>query len=183
MDQEAVVKDRRLETKKKTMNTKILITGIVVYIVSAVVSFLIFSGLSGPSAVPVAAPKKTASGGLMFDDSLPKTESCPINGAKYSKQQRAWWEKHEPLGVMIENHTEARPQSGISFADVVYEAIAGKSALFKCHTCSMNVATTMAITTMPSVPISMDSRECFCDMRLIAYHEWPQAKRSVENDD
>jgi hypothetical protein len=124
MDQEAVVKDRRLETKKKTMNAKILITGIVVYIVSAVVSFLIFSGLSGPSAVPVAAPKKTASGGLMFDDSLPKTESCPINGAKYSKQQRAWWEKHEPLGVMIENHTEARPQSGISFADVVYEAIA-----------------------------------------------------------
>lgn len=29
-----------------------------------------------------------------------------------------------PLGVMIENHPEARPQSGLSYASVVYEAIA-----------------------------------------------------------
>ncbi len=42
----------------------------------------------------------------------------------YAKPQRAWWEKHRPLGVMIENHQDARPQSGISFADVTYEAIA-----------------------------------------------------------
>ena len=121
--QEDVEKEKK-ETNKNSMNPKILITGIIVYIVSAVISFLIFSGLSGPSMTPVAAPKKTADGKLMFDDTLPKTESCPLNGAKYSKQQRVWWEKHEPLGVMIENHTEARPQSGISFADVVYEAIA-----------------------------------------------------------
>jgi len=121
--QEEVEVEKKVE-EKNSMNAKILITGIIVYVVSAVVSFLIFSGISGPSVSPVAAPKKTANGKLMFDDTLPKTESCPINGAKYSKQQRQWWEKHEPLGVMIENHTEARPQSGISFADVVYEAIA-----------------------------------------------------------
>ena len=40
------------------------------------------------------------------------------------QQQEAWWKKHEPLGVMIENHEESRPQSGLSFADVVYEAVA-----------------------------------------------------------
>jgi len=72
----------------------------------------------------VPQPVKTASGKLLFDPELPKTESCPINGAMYSKQQKAWWEKHGPLGVMIENHVEARPQSGLSFADTVYEAIA-----------------------------------------------------------
>ena len=111
--------------KHTTMNSKIVIAAVIVYVTSALVSFLIFSGLnSSTSSTPVVAPKKTANGQLMFDDSLPKTESCPINGAKYSKQQRQWWEKHEPLGVMIENHTEARPQSGISYADVVYEAIA-----------------------------------------------------------
>src|SRR5258706_15960935 len=44
--------------------------------------------------------------GVAFDTSLPKTEPCPLNGAKYSAQQRQWWEKHEPLGVMIENHTD-----------------------------------------------------------------------------
>lgn len=47
-----------------------------------------------------------------------------MNGTLYSKQQRTWWEQHRPLGIMIENHLDARPQSGISSADVVYEAVA-----------------------------------------------------------
>jgi hypothetical protein len=67
---------------------------------------------------------KTLGEKLQFDDSLPKTEACPLNGQKYSVQQRQWWEKHRPLGVMIENSKDARPQSGISSADVVYEAVA-----------------------------------------------------------
>jgi hypothetical protein len=61
---------------------------------------------------------------MQFDNALPKTEACPINGVKYSVQQRKWWEGHEPLGVMIENSTDARPQSGLSYADNVYEAVA-----------------------------------------------------------
>lgn len=61
---------------------------------------------------------------IEFDPNQPKTEVCPINGAKYSKQQKNWWEKHRPLGIMIENHTDARPHSGLSFADAVYEAVA-----------------------------------------------------------
>ena len=63
-------------------------------------------------------------GKLVFDDSLPKTEPCPINGEKYSTQQREWWENHRPLGVMIENHENARPQSGINAADITYEIVA-----------------------------------------------------------
>ncbi|GIW64151.1 MAG: hypothetical protein KatS3mg092_0084 [Patescibacteria group bacterium] len=54
----------------------------------------------------------------------PKTEECPINGAFYSKSQRQKWEARRPLGVMIENHVEARPQSGLSSADVVFEVVA-----------------------------------------------------------
>lgn len=61
---------------------------------------------------------------LVFDQSLPKTQVCPLNGAKYSKEQEKWWKEHRPLGVMIENHEEARPQSGLEFADVIYEAVA-----------------------------------------------------------
>lgn len=112
--------------KKNSINTKILVTAILVYAVSSILSFLLFNtfgqNLAGvTSPIP---PVKTANGRLMFDQNLPKTEECPINGAMYSKQQRAWWEKHAPLGVMIENHTEARPQSGLSSADIVYEAVA-----------------------------------------------------------
>lgn len=111
-----------------SMKPKIIVLLIVAYIVSAGLSYLLFAtvlnkGL-GSISTPVPEPKKTITGGIAFDDSLPKTEACPLNGTLYSKQQKKWWEKHRPLGVMIENHEEARPQSGISSADVVYEAVA-----------------------------------------------------------
>lgn len=121
------MREDAVKQKRNSMNAKIILTGVIVYVASALVSFIVFnkfgSNLSSVSS-PVPQPVKTSSGKLMFDPSLPKTEECPINGAKYSKQQRSWWEKHEPLGVMIENHEEARPQSGISYADIVYEAVA-----------------------------------------------------------
>ncbi len=108
------------------MQTKNLIIGVIIYVASALAAYILFANflsLGGPLITPVAEPVKEGER-TVFDDSLPKTEECPINGARYSKQQRSWWEKHRPLGIMIENHQEARPQSGISFADVVYEAVA-----------------------------------------------------------
>lgn len=100
---------------------------IFVYLASTGISYFIFSkafGSSGGLASPVTQPKKTADGKLVFDPELPKTEECSLNGTMYSKQQKQWWEKHRPLGIMIENHEGARPQSGLSFADVIYEAVA-----------------------------------------------------------
>lgn len=68
-----------------------------------------------------AIPK--SSGGVGNDDSAPKTEECPINGEKYNATIKAAWAKRRPLFVMIENHPEARPQSGLGSADIVYEAV------------------------------------------------------------
>ncbi len=114
-----------LPKKKQQINIKILVIAVIAYVGSALVSFIVFSKFVGViSVVPVEQPKKTVSGKLLFDSSLPKTEPCPLNGVKYSKQQRAWWEKHAPLGVMLENHLESRPQSGLTSADIVYEAVA-----------------------------------------------------------
>lgn len=59
-----------------------------------------------------------------IDASLPKTEVCPLNGAKFTKGEREVWDRRRPLTVMIENHEEARPQSGLSWADVIYETVA-----------------------------------------------------------
>lgn len=108
-------------------NKRTLITAVIAYLLSAVASYVAFttflpSNLSNLSPVPDV--KRDASGKVLFDESLPKTQPCPLNGAKYSTQQEKWWQGHRPLGVMIENHTEARPQSGLSSADVVYEAVA-----------------------------------------------------------
>lgn len=107
-------------------NPLFLILGaVLIYLLSTGVSFAAFSFRNKQVAAPVKSPLPVSTkGGLKFDDSLPKTEACPLNGALYSKPQREWWEKHRPLGVMIENHEEARPQSGLSRADVVYEAVA-----------------------------------------------------------
>lgn len=97
---------------------------ILVYVISTGISYALFSGGSTSVVTNVPPPSKSAAGDLLFDPSLPKTEPCPLNGAKYSTQQKAWWEKHRPLGVMIENHEESRPQSGLSSADIIYEAVA-----------------------------------------------------------
>ncbi len=106
----------------------VIILSLIIYGITAATSYTFFSKSAQGSALlsgNTATPKKTNDfKQLVFDDSGPKTEACPINGAMYAKPQRAWWEQHRPLGIMIENHLDARPQSGIPFADVTYEAIA-----------------------------------------------------------
>lgn len=58
------------------------------------------------------------------DLSKPKTEACPINGEMYTKEQKELWSKRRPIVAAIENHLDSRPQSGLTKADVVYEAVA-----------------------------------------------------------
>lgn len=98
-----------------------------VYIISAGISYALFSKegvTSETKPSPTVSPNVATEGKVVFNESLPKTEPCPLNGRLYSKDQRQWWEKHRPLGVMIENHKDSHPQSGLSYADVVYEAVA-----------------------------------------------------------
>lgn len=107
----------------KNQLLSIILVGII-YLVSAGASYMFFSESSTASKIKTSIPASGISGKFTFDDTLPKTEPCPMNGMLYSKQQRDWWEKHRPVGVMIENHEEAHPQSGLSSADVIYEAVA-----------------------------------------------------------
>jgi len=95
------------------------------FFVGAGISYFAFSNFV-PSKKISTVPSQLAGGAgqLAFDESKPKTEACPLNGVLYSKDQKSWWEKHRPLGIMIENHENARPQSGLSFADAVYEVVA-----------------------------------------------------------
>lgn len=116
----------------KNSRKNILLISFILYGITTLFSYFIFANTSiltstGIIKTPVASPVQQGgaqNGRVVFDPALPKTEACPLNGALYSTQQRQWWEKHRPLGVMIENHEDARPQSGISSADVVYEAVA-----------------------------------------------------------
>jgi len=109
----------------------LLISGIMaiaLYLIATGVSTAIFKTIgskttAGKTTLQVDSTGKPSKR-FVIDPSIPRTEACPINGKMYTKQEKEVWEKRRPLAVMIENHQESRPQSGLSYADVVYETVA-----------------------------------------------------------
>ena len=100
----------------------LIIGGIVLYLLAAGGSFAYFTRNSSTDLKsPVATPTTK---GFKRDPSLPRNEACPLNGAMYTTPEKQIWETRRPLGIMIENAKAARPQSGLSSADVIYEAVA-----------------------------------------------------------
>lgn len=109
--------------KKSNKHLFTIIGGLLLYLVSTGVSYAVFGYLNQPASIssPVGEEKKS---GFKVDITGPKTEACPLNGALFTKEEKKIWEERRPLAVMIENHADSRPQSGLSRADVVYEAVA-----------------------------------------------------------
>ncbi|MFA6080982.1 MAG: DUF3048 domain-containing protein [Patescibacteria group bacterium] len=116
----------------------------VIFILSGVFTYSIFSAEKGVSFLsPITYKAPTSENGKTESviNTEPKTEECPLNGQMLSKTERKIWEGQRPLGIMIENHKEARPQSGLSSADIVYEAVAEGGitrflAIFYCQNAS-----------------------------------------------
>ncbi|MBI2022327.1 DUF3048 domain-containing protein [Candidatus Daviesbacteria bacterium] len=103
----------------------VAIAALIIYIVSASASYAIVAGLQGKGGlIDLATSVPTPPSGLEENPNEPKTEECPLDGVMHTKKAKEAWGKRRPLGVMIENHQESRPQSGLSVADVVYEAVA-----------------------------------------------------------
>lgn len=90
------------------------------YLISAGISLLVFTYVVGKSGTTGSTDQKRSRINL----NAPKTEACPINGMKFTLEEKKIWEDRRPLAAMIENHADARPQSGLSKADVIYEAVA-----------------------------------------------------------
>ena len=112
---------------KKQQVISMVIVGLALFLIATGLSFAAFSLLGKylPGGKGIISP--TPGGDqehFAIDPSVPRTESCPLNGMMYTAVERDIWEKRRPLAVMIENHAESRPQSGLSRADVVYEAVA-----------------------------------------------------------
>lgn len=112
---------------------KMLAIALVVYLASAAVSYGGFSALRAtgvggsllnPTSVEESAvPTPDPSNRITIAPEAPKDQVCPLNGAMYTKAESDSWTKRRPLAIMVENHVDARPQSGLSKADVVYEAV------------------------------------------------------------
>lgn len=108
------------EKKKKLILT--ILGGLVLYLASTGIAYAAFRYLGGPAGL--VSPVPVEEGRSRVDLSAPKTEACPLNGGMFTKGEKRIWEDRRPLTVMIENHEESRPQSGLSYADIVYEAVA-----------------------------------------------------------
>ncbi len=122
-----------------------IIGAVILYLISTGGSYATFSILSKGDSTTVVPIPADIDGNLTLDPGLPKTEECPLNGQLFTKPERDIWETRRPLAVMIENHEEARPQSGISYADIVYEAVAEGGitrfmGVYYCGTAAKNVA-------------------------------------------
>ena len=128
-----------------------ILTGIILFLASTGISYGLFKlisrkSVSNPntsktvSVTPSGKPARRSK----IDPSLPLTESCPLNGMMLTKQDKAIWETRRPLAVMIENHEDSRPISGLASADIVYEAVAEGGitrymGLFYCGSAADNV--------------------------------------------
>lgn len=109
---------------KKNIPLPLILSFIGLFLVSTGVSMAAFTFLTKDSTLPTSGSKTNSGKVSRIDLSKPKTEVCPINGAYFTKEEKASWEKRRPILAMVENSIDARPQSGISKADVVYEAVA-----------------------------------------------------------
>jgi len=116
------------------MNSKLIppITYLGIFLVFSGAFYLLFANLlpiknlvsnndtDSLVANTTSTPAKTG----IISFSGPKNVACPLNGAMYTQEEQKIWQERRPMAVMIENHSEARPQSGLNGADIVYEAVA-----------------------------------------------------------
>ena len=110
-----------MKNKKLTLT---IIGGVFLFLAAIGISYAAFRFLGGPLSGEGVTPLPGVGSGFKVDLSKPKTEECPINGGMFTKDEKKIWEDRRPLAVMVENHLDSRPQSGLSRTDIVYEAVA-----------------------------------------------------------
>jgi hypothetical protein len=116
------VNTQKFSLKNITSNKLVLVGSFVgLFLVSAGLALLVFSLISpsGANSLVNSLAQKAK-----VNLSAPKTAECPINGEMYTQAEATIWNTRRPITAMIENNIDARPESGLSKADVIYEAVA-----------------------------------------------------------
>lgn len=110
----------KFSTNVSKKNNKPFLWGILGVVIAFVVIggflFTVFNRKGGQLISPLADKK----GGVVDN----RTVMNPLTGKMYTEEDSVSWKGKRPIGVMINNHVDARPQWGISDADIVYEIVA-----------------------------------------------------------
>ncbi len=132
----------KFDFKKLTSNKVTLIASFVgLFLISLGISILVFSAIAPKTAKNIVT-NITKKSRINLD--APKVAECPLSGQMYTKAEEDVWNKHRPIATMIENSVDSRPASGLSRADVVYEAVAEGGitrflSVFYCNTAAETV--------------------------------------------
>ena len=133
------------------MNQKYIkiLVAVGIYLLSTGLSFTGFTlaGQSSPDGSvvsPLANISPSPKAQFKVDPQVPRDQICPLNGAKYTAKEKDDWSTRRPMAVMMENSEDARPQSGLSRADIIYEALAEGwitrfMAVYYCNTPFENI--------------------------------------------
>ncbi|MFC1756209.1 DUF3048 domain-containing protein [Patescibacteria group bacterium] len=115
-----VVSKFNVETPDSKNKKPLIAVGI--GIVVAIVVFLLVWFLILGNDLSLSS-KKSSSGDKVMMDGGEKVVN-PITGKEVSEGEAQEWKDVRPLAVMVNNHVDARPQSGLIYADFVYEVVA-----------------------------------------------------------
>ena len=97
---------------------KILVLTVILTI-NSIVGLVLVSAFGKPTIISSVPPDTKE---VVVPDE-PRDISNPLNGVLYKQSEAKLWQNRLPLAVMVENLVDIRPQSGLSRADIVYEAL------------------------------------------------------------
>src|SRR2546426_7828324 len=98
--------------------------GGVIIVAALIVGLILVPSGSGSPAVQLLASESPSPSASPTQPPPPPKVASPINGVMLDRAAFDALQQRAPLAVMVENHPDARPQSGLNQADLVYEAIA-----------------------------------------------------------
>lgn len=100
---------------KKSKQKKLKTTGII----TIVVALFLIGGAIAAKQLSKKSSNNTTTTQTAETTKTPELATSLLDGMQYAPDKA----NRHPLAVMIENYTDARPQSGLSEASIVYEAI------------------------------------------------------------
>lgn len=113
---------------------KVFVTAAVCFLIAGIggiISYILVlrEGSTDTFTIPDMVPAVSASSSYstsvpISEPNPPRDQENPINGELYTKQEFEEMSKRYPIAVIIENHIDARPQSGYNSADLVFETLA-----------------------------------------------------------
>jgi len=109
--------DFQFTSQGKSKPKKVIVWFIIILLLLVVgVSAYFYLGLG--SSGGIISPFDSGGGTPSAD-----TVQNPLTGEKFNKEDAPWFDTR-PMAVMVNNHIDARPQSGVVDADLVYEIVA-----------------------------------------------------------